>query len=418
MTLQAQHQIQEVLKRQAQRAREVSRQLAILPAEVKDKALHRMAELVRLNESALLQANERDLEAGSDLSSALKDRLRLTGPRVLAMSRGLEEVAALPDPVGRETAWRRPNGLLIRRVSVPLGVLAMIYEARPNVTVEAASLAFKSGNACVLRGSRSAMHSNAALVGLLRQALEDLELDPDAIQAVEDLSRDSIDVLARLNGLIDCIIPRGGAELISRVVQTATVPVIETGVGNCHLYVHSAADLEMALVLTENSKCSRPAVCNSLETLLVDQAVAAAFLPRVAEIPDLELRGCARTREIVPLVAPASDEDWDTEFLDRILAVRVVNHLDDALEHIARHGTGHTEAIVTNDLGAARRFQNEVDACAVNVNCSTRFTDGGEFGFGAEIGISTQKLHARGPLGLAELTTWKYLVEGTGQVRE
>jgi glutamate-5-semialdehyde dehydrogenase len=322
--------------------------------------------------------------------------------------------------VGQEEGWTRPNGLAIRRVRVPLGVVAMVYEARPNVTVESASLALKSGNACLLRGSTSALHSNAVLTRVLRQGLETADLPIEAIQAVGDMRRQAIDELARMNGLVDCLIPRGGSELIQRVVKTATVPVIETGVGNCHLYVHSQGDLEMALNIALNGKTQRPGVCNALETLLVDRAVAPAFLallgPAMAE-HGVELRGCEETLRLLPGAVPAGERDWDTEYLDLILAVRVVDDLAQAVEHIARHGSGHSEAIITADLAAARRFQREVDACAVYVNASTRFTDGGEFGFGAEIGISTQKLHARGPLGLRELTTVKYLVEGDGQVR-
>jgi len=410
-----------LLREQAQGARRAARKLAATSTAERDRALRAMAAALRRHADEILAANARDVAAGeaSGMSRSLLDRLSLTPARVEDMAKGAEDVALLPDPLGRETSWRRPNGLLIRKVQVPLGVLCMIYEARPNVTVESASLALKSGNACLLRGSRSAEHSNTALVKILRAALEESGLPADAICQVADTSRESIDVLARLNGAIDCIIPRGGADLINRVIQCATVPVIETGVGNCHLYVHSAADLAMALELTVNSKCSRPAVCNSLETLLVDQAVAAEFLASLdAAVPQVELRGCPRTRALVARAREVDDDQWDHEHLDFILRVRVVDDLDQALEHIARHGSSHTEAIVTGNLAAARRFQLEVDACAVNVNASTRFTDGGQFGFGAEIGISTQKLHARGPLGLAELTTSKYLVEGDGQVRE
>lgn len=407
-----------LLREQALGARKAARKLASTSTAQRDQGLRAMAAAIRLNAEEILTANAQDVKAGeaSGMSRSLLDRLSLNPARVEDMAKGAEEVALLADPLGRETSWRRPNGLLIRKVQVPLGVLCMIYEARPNVTVESASLALKSGNACLLRGSRSAEHSNAALVRILRAALEGCGLPADAICAVADTSRESIDVLARLNGAIDCIIPRGGADLINRVIQAATVPVIETGVGNCHLYVHSAADLAMALELTVNSKCSRPAVCNSLETVLVDQKVAPEFLASLdAAMPQVELRGCERTRALITRAKAA--EEWDEEHLDFILRVKIVDGLDEALDHIARHGSSHTEAIVTQDLNTARRFQLEVDACAVNVNASTRFTDGGQFGFGAEIGISTQKLHARGPLGLAELTTSKYLVEGDGHVR-
>jgi glutamate-5-semialdehyde dehydrogenase len=411
-----------VLRQQAQGCKKASRQLAWLSGSDKDRLLHRVAASLRDHKAQVLEANARDCEAGAaaGLSTALLDRLRLTDARVEAMAQGAESVAGLPDPVGRESAWRRPNGLLIRKVRVPLGVLCMIYEARPNVTIESACLAIKSGNGCLLRGSRTARFSNEVLVALVQQCLQQSDLPPQAIQGVADLSRESIDVLARLNGLIDLMIPRGGADLIQRVVQTATVPVLETGVGNCHLYVHSDADLEMAVPVIINSKCSRPAVCNSLETLLVDASVAAPLFQKLRpalESNAVEVRGCPRTLEHVAGARAATEEDWNVEFLDNVLAVAVVDDLDAALAHIERHGSGHTEAIVTRDLAAARRFQLEVDACTVNVNASTRFTDGGEFGFGAEIGISTQKMHARGPVGLEELTTYKYWVEGEGQIR-
>ncbi|HXE71954.1 MAG TPA: glutamate-5-semialdehyde dehydrogenase [Candidatus Nitrosotenuis sp.] len=410
------------LAEQAGRARQAAAVLAGLSTAAKDQALARMAALVRETREGILEANRVDLEAGerAGLSRALMDRLRLTPERIEGMARGLEEVRALPDPVGREEAWRRPNGLLIRRVRVPLGVLAVIYEARPNVTVEAASLCFKAGNACLLRGSTSARHSNRVLVETLRRALQDSGGPVDAVQAVADMRREAIDEMASMRGQIDCLIPRGGADLIQRVVAAARVPVIETGVGNCHLYVHEDADLDMALRIALNAKTQRPGVCNAIETMLVHRAVAERFLPRAGAAlvgKGVELRGCPLTCRLVPQARSATPEDWDTEYLDLVLAVRVVEDLDQALEHIARHGSGHSEAIVTRSLEAARRFQQEVDACAVYVNASTRFTDGGEFGFGAEIGISTQKMHARGPLGLAELTTVKYLVEGEGQVR-
>jgi glutamate-5-semialdehyde dehydrogenase len=406
------------LLEQASAARKAARLLATLPGSAKDRGLCAMAGALRQNTDEILQANARDLESGeaARMSPALLDRLRLTPERVESMARGVEKVRDLPDPVGQEEGWTRPNGLAIRRIRVPLGVVAMIYEARPNVTVESAILAFKSGNACLLRGSTSAVNSNRVLTDRLRQSLQASGLPVEAIQAVADMNREAIDEMARMRGMIDCLIPRGGAELIQRVVR----PVLETGVGNCHLYVHSQGDLDMALALALNGKTQRPGVCNALETLLVDRAVAPRFLPMLAAAMSergVELRACPEAREHLPEARAASVEDWDTEYLDLILAVRVVPDLPAALEHISRHGTGHSEAIVTGDLAAARRFQREVDACAVYVNASTRFTDGEEFGFGAEIGISTQKLHARGPLGLRELTTTKYLVEGEGQIR-
>jgi glutamate-5-semialdehyde dehydrogenase len=410
------------LREQALQCKRASRMLARLSGAQKDAILHELAGSLRHHGGRVLEANARDCEAGAaaGLSTALLDRLSLNPQRLEAMARGCENVASLLDPVGREEAWRRPNGLLIRKVRVPLGVLCMVYEARPNVTVESACLAIKSGNGCLLRGSRSARFSNEVLVQLVQDCLQKHGVDWQAIQGVADLSRESIDVLARLNGLIDLMIPRGGADLIQRVVQSSSVPVLETGVGNCHLYVHSQADLKMAVPLIINSKCSRPAVCNSLETLLVDRAVAAelflALEPALRQ-NGVEVRGCEETLAYLSWAKPVTEDDYDREFLENILAVRVVDGLEQALEHIATHGTGHTEAILTGDLEAARRFQWEVDACAVNVNASTRFTDGSEFGFGAEIGISTQKMHARGPVGLDELTTYKYWVEGQGQIR-
>lgn len=409
------------LRQQAQTCKDASRQLAWLATAEKDRLLQALATSLRQHQSGLLEANEKDCQAGQQagLSSALLDRLRLTAPRIEAMAEGAEMVARLTDPIGREVAWTRPNGLLIRRVKVPLGVLCIIYEARPNVTVESASLAIKAGNGCLLRGSRSAVNSNQLLLKLIQDCLQAQGLPREAIQGVADLRRESIEVLARLNGLIDLMIPRGGADLIQRVIQCATVPVLETGVGNCHLYVHSAADLDQAVPIIINSKCSRPAVCNSLETLLLDRSVAAPMLQLLSPQMQhkVEVRGCPETLHLLGWGTPVLAQDWDTEFLDQILAVRVVDNLDQALEHIRQHGSGHTEAILSNDLAAVRRFQREVDACTVTVNASTRFTDGGEFGFGAEIGISTQKMHARGPVGLEELTTYKYWVEGQGQIR-
>ena len=411
----------EVLRQQAQSCKEASRRLAWLATADKDRLLLALAAALRQRQGDLMAANQKDCQAGEQagLTTALLDRLRLTPQRVEAMAEGAEMVARLGDPIGREVAWTRPNGLLIRKVKVPLGVLCIVYEARPNVTVESASLALKSGNGCLLRGSRSALNSNQLLVNIIQDCLQAQGLPREAIQGVADLSRESIEVLARMNGLIDLMIPRGGADLIQRVIQCASVPVLETGVGNCHLYVHSGADLEQAVPIIINSKCSRPAVCNSLETLLIDRTRAAEMLQRLApEFKDrVEVRGCPETLSLLGWGTPAQAQDWDTEFLDQILAVRIVDDLDQALEHIQKHSSGHTEVILSNDLAAVRRFQQEVDACTVTVNASSRFTDGGEFGFGAEIGISTQKFHARGPVGLEELTSYKYWVEGQGQIR-
>ncbi|MBN9414474.1 glutamate-5-semialdehyde dehydrogenase [bacterium SCN 62-11] len=409
------------LRQQASDCKKASRKLAWLATGDKDRILLDLAAQLRARQRELLEANRLDCEAGSaaGLSSALLDRLALNAQRIEGMAQGCEQVARLTDPVGREIAWTRPNGLLIRKVRVPLGVLCIVYEARPNVTVESACLAIKSGNGALLRGSRTALNSNQALVKIIQECLVRAGLPAEAVAGVADLSHESITTLARMNGLVDLMIPRGGAELIQRVVETSTVPVLETGVGVCHLYVHPSADLEMAVPVILNSKCSRPAVCNSLETLLVDAAVAADLLTRLEpELRDkVRVQGCSRTLQQWPWAVPATAENWDTESMDLVLNVRVVENLDEALDHISQHSTGHTEAILTRDLESARRFQQEVDACAVNVNASTRFTDGGEFGFGAEIGISTQKMHARGPVGLDELTTYKYWVEGQGQIR-
>jgi glutamate-5-semialdehyde dehydrogenase len=384
--------------------------------------LEKMAAHVDAGHDAILAANRKDLDAGADagLSSAMLDRLRLDPDRLRGVSASLRDLIDLADPLGRVVrGFTLANGLDIRQVTVPLGVIAMVYEGRPNVTVDAAGLAIKSGNACVLRGSSSAIHSNIALAGLLRDGVVECELPADLVSLITDTSRDSVKHLGRARGLVDLLIPRGGAGLIQAVVTESQVPVIETGVGNCHVYVDRAADLDMAIDIVENAKVQRPSVCNAAETLLVHRDVAGAFLPRVAErlsAAGVVLRGDETTRALIA-AEPATPEDWDTEYLDLTLAVAVVDDLDAAMDHIARHGTLHTEAIVTQDRAAARRFVSEVDAAAVMVNASTRFTDGGEFGFGAEIGISTQKLHARGPMGLAELVTTKYVVDGDGQIR-
>jgi glutamate-5-semialdehyde dehydrogenase len=389
----------------------------------KDAALEAMAAALDRSHDAIVEANGRDLDAAraEGVSTALLDRLTLTPERVTKVAQGLRDLVALTDPVGEVVrGWRRPNGLEIRQVRVPLGVVAMVYEGRPNVTVDAAGLALKAGNACVLRGSSTAIHSNTALAGLLRGALTEVGLPADGICLIEDTSRESVKELMRARGLVDLLIPRGGAGLIQSVVRESQVPVVETGVGNCHVYVDRACDLDMATAITVNAKTARPSVCCAAESLLVHRDVAEAFLPKAAAAlaeRGVELRGDEATCALVD-ATPASREDWDTEYLDLVLAVRVVDSLDEALDHIARHGTLHTEAIVTNDRSAARTFTAEVDAAAVMVNASTYFTDGGQFGFGAEIGISTQKMHARGPMALPELTTTKYIVEGDGQVRE
>ncbi|HEX3335427.1 MAG TPA: glutamate-5-semialdehyde dehydrogenase [Jatrophihabitans sp.] len=406
----------------AARAREAAAELAPLSRAAKDAALHAMAAALDAAVGDVLAANAKDIAAGREagLDAGLIDRLALDPERVAAMAQGLRDVAGLPDPVGEVLRGNvQPNGLEIRQVRVPFGVIAMIYEARPNVTVDAAGLALKSGNAALLRGSASAFESNAVLVDVLAAATEKAGLPRDAIQLVPGTDRSSVLHLLRARGLVDLVIPRGGAGLIGYVVENATVPVIETGVGNVHVYVDAGADLEMAERIVLNSKTSRVSVCNSAETLLVHRAVAGEFLPRITSA--LQTRGVVVHGDSsfaeLPGVEAATDDDWEREYLSLDLAARVVDDIDDAIGHIRRWSSGHTEAIVTNDLTAARHFVARVDSAAVMVNASTRFTDGGEFGFGAEIGISTQKMHARGPMGLPELTSTKWVVTGDGHTR-
>ena len=406
------------------RAREAASALALAGAEEKNGALAAIAAALGQNTGEILAANRADLDAAraDGMAPAMLDRLALDEKRVQSIAAGVEEIIALPDPVGRTDAgWTRPNGLSITRVRVPLGVVGIIYEARPNVTADAAALCLKSGNACILRGGKEAVKTNIAMAGVMRQALEKAGLPADAVQLVEDTSRETSRQMMGANGLIDVLIPRGGAGLIRAVVENATVPVIQTGVGNCHVYVDSPCDLEMAVNIIQNAKCSRPSVCNAAETLLVHREVADRFLPMDKAALDryqVQLRGCPITREILgDTVVPATGEDYATEYNDYILAVRVVGSLEEAVAHIRRYSTGHSEAIVTSDYQHSQQFTRQVDAAAVYVNASTRFTDGGQFGLGAEIGISTQKLHARGPMGLEALTTTKYIVLGSGQVR-
>jgi len=403
------------------RAKAASRVLATASTAVKDDALRAAADLLVARSAEVLEANAADVaRATADgVSATVVDRLRLTEARIEGMAAGLRQVAALADPVGEVIdGWVRPNGLRIERVRVPLGVVAIIYENRPNVTSDAAGLCLKSGNAAFLRGSSGAIRSNVAVASVLREAVAKVGLPADAVVLVEDTSREAAVEFMRQRGTIDCLIPRGGPSLIQSILEHATVPFVIDGDGNCHVYVDASADLEMAARIVVNAKTQRPSVCNAAETLLVHEAVADEFLPRVArELEGVELLGDERTRVLVPDAGVADDEAYATEFLDLRLAVRVVPSVDEAIAHIARFGSGHSEAIVTRSLEAADRFTREVDAAAVLVNASTRFVDGEEFGFGAEIGISTQKLHARGPMGLRELTTAKYVVRGTGQVR-
>jgi len=410
----------------ARRAKDAAVLLAPATRAAKDAALHAMADALDRESAGIVAANAEDVgrARSQGTSDALVDRLRLDDARVAAMAAGLREVAGLPDPVGEVLRGsRRPNGLELRQVRVPLGVVGIVYEARPNVTADAAGLCLKSGNAVLLRGSSSAYASNVAIVDVLRGAVEASGLPADAVQLVPGEGREAVKHLMRARGLVDVLIPRGGADLIRSVVEESTVPVIETGVGNCHVYVDADADQDAALAIILNAKTQRPSVCNAAETLLVHAGIATAFLPRALEAlqaAGVTVHADEPTRRLAPegsaLVA-ATDEDWSTEYLSLDLAVGVVPSLDAALAHIRRYGSGHSEAIVTRSQAAARSFVAGVDAAAVLVNASTRFTDGGEFGFGAEIGISTQKLHARGPMGLAELTSTTWVVTGDGHVR-
>lgn len=401
----------------ARRARVASRVLALLTTAQKDAALHAAADAVLAATDAVLAANAEDIEAAraAGTEDSLLDRLRLTAARVEGIASGLRQVAGLADPVGGIVRGSTlPNGLEIRQVRVPLGVVGMVYEARPNVTVDAFGLALKSGNAALLRGSSSAAESNAALVRVLRASLAEQGLPEDAVQLLPSADRSSVTHLIQARGLVDVVIPRGGAGLINAVVRDATVPTIETGVGNCHVYVHAAADLEMAEKIVLNAKTRRPSVCNTAETLLVDAAIADTAVPKLLQA--LQMHSVTVHGDLPGLV-PATEDDWSEEYLTLDIALKVVDGLDEAVAHIDRYGTGHTEAIVTSDLSAAREFTARVDAAAVMVNASTAFTDGEQFGFGAEIGISTQKLHARGPMGLGELTSTKWTVWGDGHTR-
>ena len=405
------------------RAKDAARVLAAVDAKTKRGALRAMADAVMVSAHELFAANAEDLVAAraGGMSDAMLDRLRLNEARLSGMADGMRKVADMPDPVGRVLDGNTlANGLRLERRTVPFGVIGVIYEARPNVTGDAAALCFMSGSACILRGGREAIRSNTAIARAIGRGLEKSGMNPDCVILIEDTSRESASALMRMNGYVDLLIPRGGVGLIRSVVENATVPVIETGVGNCHVYVEKTADINMAAEIVFNAKTSRPSVCNAMETLLVDRDIAAQALPVIAaklREKQVELRGCEETLRILPEARPAAEEDYAKEFLDYILAVKVVGGIDEAIAHIDRYSTHHSEAIVTRDYAAAERFTARVDAAAVYVNASTRFTDGGEFGLGAEIGISTQKLHARGPLGLNQLVSYKFIVRGDGQVR-
>ncbi|MCD6521549.1 glutamate-5-semialdehyde dehydrogenase [Candidatus Calescamantes bacterium] len=408
----------------AKECKEASYTLQKVGEKEKNSALEFMKEELEKNTERILEENAKDVEKAKEkgLSTALIDRLKLNEKRIKSMIKGIEDVIKLPDPVGEIVKmWRRPNGLLIGKMRVPIGVIGIIYEARPNVTSDAAVLCLKSGNCVILRGGSEAFNSNFAIVDCLKKGLEKAGLPPSCIQFVPFTEREAVSVMLRLNEYIDLIIPRGGEGLIRKVTEEATIPVIKHYKGVCHVYVDEFADLDMALKIALNAKIQRPGVCNAMETLLVHEKVAENFLPRLKEEMEkagVELRGCERTKKILPEIKPATEEDWYTEYLDLILSIKVVKDLEEAIHHINFYGSHHSDAIVTRDYRNGWRFLNEVDSAAVYVNASTRFTDGGEFGMGAEIGISTDKLHARGPMALEELTTTKFIILGDGQIRE
>ncbi len=416
--------IRELVEGKARAARAAATALALCPTRVKNEALLQMARGLEEKTPQLLEANRADLKRARTRGHprAFLDRLTLTDARVEEMAQGLRQIAALPDPVGKTIeTWRRPNGIEISRVRVPLGVIGFVYESRPNVTADAAGLCLKSGNAVVLRGGSEAIESNSKIAAVLAKSVEKVGAPADAIQFIENPDRAAVAALLDLPRYLDLIIPRGGEEFVRMVAERARVPVLKHDKGLVHIFVDASADLAMAVDLVDNAKTQRPGVCNAVETLLVHRDVAPAFLPAVAArlgAAGVELRGCPRTRALVASARPARDEDWDAEYLDLILAVKVVDDIDEAIVHIRRHGSGLAEAIVTSDLRRARRFTREVDAAAVLVNASTRLVDGNQFGMGAEMGISTSRLHARGPVGVEELTTTKFVVQGDGQVRE
>ncbi len=405
------------------RSKQAQRILAKSGGAVIDKALYAIAAALEANSAFILEENAKDIRngRGNGLSEALIDRLTLTQARIGSMADGLRCVAASENPVGR-VLWgeTRPNGMKIEKVSVPIGVIAVIFEARPNVTADAAAICLKAGNSVILKGGKEAINSNKAVADVMRQALAKSGLPEDCIILIENISREATVELMRLNGYVDLLIPRGGAGLIRSVVENSTVPVIETGVGNCHIYIDKDADLNMAADIVFNAKTSRVSVCNACESLLIHKDIAEMALLTAGEKlreKDVEIRGDEAVCEILPYAVPANDDDWGTEYLDYKISVKTVENIDEAIAHIAKYGTGHSEAIITESYSAAEKFKNEVDAAAVYVNASTRFTDGGEFGFGAEIGISTQKLHARGPLGVAHMVSEKYVISGNGQIR-
>jgi len=411
--------LSEYIKDICTRAKKAAPEMAKATAMQRNCALENAARILRAEREAVKAANDKDMSSPS-VPAKMLDRLKLTDARIDGIADALEDLCRLPDPLGRGETWTRPNGLRISNVSVPLGVTAIIYEARPNVTFDAAALCIKTGNAVLLRGGKEAICTNRVLAGLLRRALAEAGMPEDGVILVDDTSREGTQLLMGMRGYIDVLVPRGGAGLIRSVVENAKVRVIETGAGNCHVYVDRYADIDKAVKIAVNAKVSRPSVCNAAENLIVHADIAEFFLPGFANavLPyGVELRGCERTLEILPGITPATDEDFFTEYNDLILSIKIVDTLEEAISHINLHSTSHSEAIVTEDRTAADIFKRDIDSAAVYVNASTRFTDGGEFGFGAELGISTQKMHARGPMGLEALTSNKYLIEGDGQVR-
>ena len=413
----------ELVRSKAAAAKKAAAELAVTSTAVKNRALLAMAQALRDRQADILQANAEDMRqaAAKGMKASMLDRLKLTEQRIAGMAEGLEQVAGLPDPVGSVVGGSRlANGMTVTKVRVPLGVIGIIYEARPNVTADAAGLCLKSGNAVILKGGSEAMQSNKIIAAVLAEAAEKAGIPAGAVQFIDTSDRQAVTDLIHMNGLVDVVIPRGGAGLIKAVVMNATVPVIETGAGVCHTFVDASADVQMAIDIAYNAKVQRPSVCNAMETLLVHKDIAGKFLPPMLEkyfAAGVEIRGDERVQAFSSQVLAATEEDWSTEYGDLRLSVKVVDSLEEAMEHIAAYSTGHSECIVTSDYANARKFQLRVDAAAVYVNASTRFTDGFEFGFGAEIGISTQKLHARGPMALPELTSTKYLIDGSGQVR-
>lgn len=405
-------------------AKKAAREMSIMDTKSKNKALNAMAETLIKSKDVIISANSKDMEKGrqNGTSDAMLDRLLLDEKRIIEISDSLKNVALLEDPIGSvDKMWKIENGLQIGQIKVPLGVIGMIYESRPNVTVDAAALCIKSGNCVILRGGSDAINSNIALTNIITEAAIKSGLPKGCIQLLEVTDREAVNVMMKLNEYIDVLIPRGGAGLINNIVKNASVPVIQTGVGNCHIFVDESADFEMAKDIIINAKAQRPGVCNALETLLVHESISSKFLPEIKKALNdngVKIRGCAKTKNIIPDIELANEADWENEYLNLILAVKVVSSIDESIDHIYKYGTKHSEAIITNNYKNSQKFLNEVDAAAVYVNASTRFTDGSQFGFGAEIGISTQKLHARGPMGLEHLTTIKSIIYGQGQIRK